>query len=371
MTFRSTISAFGVVALAAVGLPLVTAGPAEAADCGGLLQPPCPIVAVIDRTAGYAGQIDANGITKVRTGTFSFNVTQPQADLLYQCRLEPIQSAFVDCTNPAAPNVPTTGSLTITAELPYQDGYVLRVRAAKKPFLIGDPVWGPEATLTFHVRPDLTYPDTTITGVPPYWYMGYLLSMDLHSSPRATSYECTLDGKPHACGPTRDTDGDLLNWFGVTPGDHVLTAAAVRTVNGITVKDLTPAVVRLNKPQSATKLTGLRFWKKVYGRGPMLAQAIYAERKGASITKGFQGLTRIALVVTKAPGYGSLKVLIDNRADDAGFRLVKRIDLAASSTKYRQVVEVKRFKVPTNGVLKIVSANGQRVQIEGLGRSSL
>ena len=38
------------------------------------------------------------------------------------------------------------------------------------------------------------------------------------------------------------------------------------------------------------------FWKKVYGRGPMLAQAIYAERKGASITKGFQGLTRIALL---------------------------------------------------------------------------
>ncbi|HSV39768.1 MAG TPA: hypothetical protein VLI04_13505 [Nocardioidaceae bacterium] len=349
----------------------MTAAPASAADCGGLLQPPCPIVAVVDLTTGYPTQIDASGITKTRTGTFNFNVTVPQPDLLYQCYLAPIQTTYVDCTTPVAANVNTPGSMAITQELPYADGYVVHVRAAKKPFLIGDPVWGPDATFTFHVRPDLTFPETSITGVPPYWYMGYLLSMDLHSKPKATSFECTLDSKPHPCGPTRDTDGDLLNWFGVTPGDHLLTAAAVRTVNGITVKDPTPSVVRLNKPQSATKLTGLRFWKKEYKRGPMLGQCIYAERKGASITKGFQRLTRIALVVTKAPGYGSLKVLIDNRADDAGFKLVKRIDLASGSTRYRQVIQVRRFRVPTNGVLKIVSESDSRVQIEGLGRSSL
>ena len=365
MTLRSTFISFGVLAVAAVGLPLLTAAPAEAA-CGGLLQPKC-IVAVIDEVNGYPAVIDANGITKIQSGTFHFNVTEPQKGLVYQCRLEPIETSFTDCTDAVPSTANTTGSRSYT-ELPFADGYVLHVQAGKKP-LLGEVNWGPEDTFTFHVRPDVTYPQTTITGVPPFWFMGYLFSVDLHSAPQATRYECTRDGTPYACGPTRDTDGDLLNWFGVSPGDHIFTATAVRVVQGVDIKDPTPAVVRINKPQSATKLTGLRFFKKGYERGPMLGQYVYAERAGARITKGFQGLKRIALVVTKSPGFGTLKVFIDNRADAAGYKLIKRIDLNDTRTRYRQVVEVKRWRVPTNGILKIVSANARRVQVEGLGRS--
>jgi len=365
---RKPIISIGTLILAAVGLPLMVAAPAQAA-CGGLLQPPC-INAYVDTTVGYPLDIDAQGNTKIRSGTFHFNVTAPATQLLYQCRLEPIETEFVDCTDAVANNVNTTGSRSYT-DLPYQDGYILHVQAAKK-VLLGQPSYGPEATYTFNVRPDLTYPETSFGGpLPSYWFMSYLLSLDLKSQPKATSFECTLDGQLHPCGPMKDTDGDLFNWFGVTPGDHMITARAIRVVNGIEVSDPTPAVVRINKPQSATKLTGLRFWKKEYERGPMLGQYIYAERKGAAITKGFQGLTRIALVVTKAPGFGSLKVYIDNRNNDAGFRLVKRIDLSSDKTHYKQVVEIKNFHVPTNGILKIVSGSGARVQIEGLGRSSL
>jgi hypothetical protein len=368
MNLRKPILSFGALILAAVGLPLVTAAPAQAA-CGGLLQPPC-LNAYVDTTMGYPLAIDAQGNTKVRSGTFHFNVTAPTNQLLYQCRLAPIETEFVDCTDAVANNVNTTGSRSYT-ELPYADGYVMHVKAAKK-VLLGQPSYGPEATFTFNVRPDLTYPETSFGGpLPSYWFMGYLLSLDLKSQPKATSYECTLDGQLHPCGPVKDTDGDLFNWFGVTPGDHLITARAIRVVNGIEVSDQTPAVLRINKPQSATKLTGLRFWKKEYVRGPMMGQYIYAERKGATITKGFQGLTRIALVLTKAPGFGSLKVFIDNRADDAGFKLVRRIDLSSDRTRYKQVVEIRKFPRPTNGIIKIVAANSRRVQIEGLGRSSL
>lgn len=368
MNLRKPTLSFGALILAAVGLPLVTTAPAQAA-CGGLLQPPC-VSAYVDTTQGYPLVIDAQGGTKVRSGTFHFNVTAPTTQLLYQCRLEPIETEFVDCTDTVANNVNTTGSRSYT-ELPYADGYVMHVRAAKK-VLLGQPSYGPEATYTFNVLPDLTYPETSFGGpLPNYWFMGYLLSLDLNSKPSATRYECTLDGQPHECGRVRQSDGHLFNWFGVTPGDHLITARAIRVVNGIEVSDPTPAVLRINKPQSATKLTGLRFWKKAYSKGPMMGQYIYAERKGARITKGFQGLRRISLVVTKAPGFGTLKVFIDNRADDAGFKLVRRIDLASDRTRYRQIVDIRRFRKPTNGILKIVAANGRRVQIEGLGRSSL
>lgn len=371
MNMRKPILAFGAFILVVVGLPAVVAAPATAADCGGLLQPACPVEAVVVKTTGYPLSVDASGNTKARSGTFHFNVAAPDKGLLYQCRLEPIETTFVNCTDSVPADANTTGSRSYT-DLPYADGYVMHVQAAKKPGLLGgQPKYGPEATFTFNVRPDLTYPETSFGKSPPYWFLGYLMSLDLHSKPAATSYECTVDGQPFKCGYSKVTETDIFDWRSVSPGDHLITARAIRVVNGITVADPTPAVVRINKPQSATKLTGLRKWKRGYGKGPMLGQYIYADRKGASITKGFQGLTRIALVVTKAPGFGTLKVLIDNRADDAGFKLVKRIDLSAERTRYKQIVQVRRFKVPTNGILKIVSANKKHVQIEGLGRSSL
>jgi hypothetical protein len=128
------------------------------------------------------------------------------------------------------------------------------------------------------------------------------------------------------------------------------------------LQDPTPAVVRFTVPQSAVKLH-LRSFKRGSGSAYMNDQYTYATKKGASITRNFRAAKRVAVVVTRAPHFGSLKVYI-------GKKLVKTVQLDGSRVQHRQVVLVKKSTKPLSGTLKIVAASNSRVVVEGVALSS-
>ena len=68
----------------------------------------------------------------------------------------------------------------------------------------------------------------------------------------------------------------------------------------------------------------------------------------------------MALLVTKAPGYGAVKVYL-------GKTLLKKVSLAAASKHKRQLVDVVRWSSPHKGTIRIVTTSAKPVVLEGLG----
>ncbi len=69
----------------------------------------------------------------------------------------------------------------------------------------------------------------------------------------------------------------------------------------------------------------------------------------------------VALVATKGPGHGTVKVLL-------GPTVLKTVSLAATRLSKRQVIAVATFPSARSGTLKVlVATSGKPVRIEGLG----
>jgi hypothetical protein len=100
------------------------------------------------------------------------------------------------------------------------------------------------------------------------------------------------------------------------------------------------------------------------GAGNYLGTYSVASSKGASLSKSGVTARRLALIVTKGPGEGSVKVYI-------GSKLLGTVSLANGSVKKLQFINLPLLPTLTTGTVKIVSTSSKPVIIDGVGVSPL
>lgn len=233
----------------------------------------------------------------------------------------------------------------------------------------GDYTFTVHATGQFGTGPDASYgwkiaappssttdsgtPQTTITLAPGVFLRNDFVELKFASDRLVDHYSCTLDGRDRACGSSNDR---LLR--GVGTGSHVFKVWAVGRDGQA---DPTPATARFTLPVDSTQLQHYSSgWKKGMQYGCFLDTYSSTRKKGAWVTQGTRGARRIDLVVTKAPGAGSVKVYLNRH-------LLKTVSLAATRTRRERFVRIASWRTAHPGTIKILTTSKKPVVIEGLG----
>lgn len=116
-------------------------------------------------------------------------------------------------------------------------------------------------------------------------------------------------------------------------------------------------------PVNNTALAHRGAWAKKKGTGYFLGTFSLSSTRGSSLVLSNVQATRLAILVTKCPGCGTIKVYLGNK-------LLRRIRLASSSVKKKQVIELATFDSVRSGKLRaVVTTSGRPVKIEGIGVS--
>lgn len=197
-------------------------------------------------------------------------------------------------------------------------------------------------------------PETTIGSGPPEGTFATSTSaaFGLGSSEPGSTFTCSLDGATGArCTSPRSLSG-------LAARTHTL---AVWARDGGGDVDPSAATRTWTVPRNNTALGHSSGWTKATGSGYFLNTYSTTTRKGAALSTAVSGGRKIALVATKGPGHGTVKVLL-------GSTVLKTVSLAATRLSKRQVLAVATFPSARSGTLKVVVAtSGKPVRIEGLG----
>jgi hypothetical protein len=114
-------------------------------------------------------------------------------------------------------------------------------------------------------------------------------------------------------------------------------------------------------PLKNTWLAHSTGWSKRMGSGYYMGNYSISSRRGASLTRTGVVTRRIAAVVTKCPACGTLGVYWNGT-------LLRKLNLAASSTRKKQLITVAGWTSPRGGTVKlVVLSSGKPVIVEGLG----
>jgi Tol biopolymer transport system component len=112
-------------------------------------------------------------------------------------------------------------------------------------------------------------------------------------------------------------------------------------------------------PLSTTSLAFTSGWTRVNGTQYYGDQAYRANSAGRRATRTGVIGERIAVVVTKCNGCGSIRVTFGSST--------KTVSLQASSTRPQQVIEVFTYAAPRSGTVTIESLSANPVYVEGVG----
>jgi hypothetical protein len=210
-----------------------------------------------------------------------------------------------------------------------------------------------DADFTITATPDTTPPDTTITSAPKNgsFVLSRRLDVGFTSTEAGDGAVCTLDDAPVPCAAGKAR----LQGFGTGP--HVFSVAARDASDNL---DPTPAVRRFVAPLHVDDLKRSAGWTRVASTRAYRGAFVAAEKRGRTLRTAAAGVTRVALVVTRAPRSGKVAVLLDGRR-------IARVDLDARSQRRRQLVTVRTFAVPRSGTWTIRTLSRDPVRIEGLG----
>lgn len=200
-----------------------------------------------------------------------------------------------------------------------------------------------------------TPPNTLITSGPGRWALAKTATFGLAISPAGTAkYRCSLDGAGRLCTGSSTT-------VAFASGTHTFAAQGTDSLGN---EDPSAATRTFTLPVNNTDLRASKGWKKGTRAGTFLNSFSTTTNKGATLTRSATAIRRVALVVTKGRGYGTVNVYLDKL-------LLKKVSLAAKTTKTKKVVNVADFATPANGKLKIVvTSKNKKVVIEGLGIAS-
>ena len=116
-------------------------------------------------------------------------------------------------------------------------------------------------------------------------------------------------------------------------------------------------------PLDDRALTAKGTWNRSKGNGYYLNTFSASSTKGSSLSRNVRA-KRVALLATKCPGCGTVKVFL-------GKKLLKKVSLAASSTQKKRLIGIASFSNAKAGKIRIVVITaGKTVKIEGLGVSA-
>ena len=113
-------------------------------------------------------------------------------------------------------------------------------------------------------------------------------------------------------------------------------------------------------PMDDRSLAGSPKWKATTSSRYFNGRASWTTKKGRSLSAGVRHSLAIAVVVSKCPSCGKVKVLWRGQA-------IKTLNLRGPA-RDRQLIIVRRFSQPTDGTVKLlVATSGKKVVVDGLG----
>lgn len=321
-------------------------GPPPGVDCA----PPVTVLKTKPAVEETARTDDGAGVTRQTSATFTFAAmepkedgsasTTPTPDATFACRLlkrPATTGAFAACPGPT-PGTAAYPGLT--------DGtYEFAVQAT-------DAEDNTDATPeTFTWTVDTTAPDTVLTSRTKFWvlartatFAGGVVPPDVKAD---MTFQCSLDGAGRPCWTVT---------FG--PGTHTFGAAAEDKAGNA---DATPVTHTFTMPLNNKDLKHSTGWTKAQVKGTFLNTASLTTKKGAKLTTAATGVKRIALVVSKGKGFGTVKVML-------GKKTLKKVSLAQQRNVKKKVVPIASFSTPVTGKVTVqVVSQGKKVVIEGLG----
>lgn len=200
---------------------------------------------------------------------------------------------------------------------------------------------------------DTAAPDTRLNGGPRRngWLRSDHVRFRLTSDQNGAGFDCTLDRTPVPCSsPWR-----LRH---LAAGTHTVTA----TASVGSQADATPARRTFTRPVNDLDLRHSRAWHARTGkRGYFLRSFSQTRRHGATLRTRARHLEKVALVATRGPGFGTVKVYL-------GKQLLRRVSLSARTLRKRRVIPVARFDHHRRGLVRVVVVSRRKVvRIEGLG----
>jgi hypothetical protein len=329
---------------------LPSGDPSLPGACGSPLPLPGADCSAPDTTITSMPKVTTDKKTKETTAAFGFKAyetdsagkptTTETTGATFECQLTgPGQAGgFSSCTSPKSYDNLADGQ------------YTFSVRASDT----ADPKNTDATPATFTWNVVTTEPSTLITSGPKVWALARKATFGLAISPAGSAtYSCSLDGAGRLCTGSSAT-------VGFTSGTHTFSAKGRDSLGN---EDSTPATRTFTMPVNNTDLKG-RGWTKAKKKGHFLDSFSQTKKKGAVLKYRSSSIKRVALVVTKAKGYGTVKVYL-------GKHLLKKVSLAAKRTKKKQLVNVAGFSTARAGTIsiKVVTA-GKPVVIEGLGLAS-
>ena len=201
---------------------------------------------------------------------------------------------------------------------------------------------------------DTTPPDTRLTRAPKRWHLSQFGDWGYAGNEELEGARCTLQGRvlSRSC--------DSASAFAtLTAGDWTFTVAGIDFAGN---RDPSPAVNRFTVPVPSAKLNASSGWTRGTEIGYFFSGYATTRKKGATLSAARAGTRAVALVATKCPGCGSVKVTY------AG-KVLKRVSLVASSTRRRQLIPIVSWSAAHGGKVSVTSLSGKQVTIEGLGFS--
>jgi hypothetical protein len=168
-----------------------------------------------------------------------------------------------------------------------------------------------------------------------------------------------------AFGPWEEVGGELIGTSFDAPGasgdTHCFRVSATNGA-GLTSAPSEPRCTSF--PRDDRDLTASSLWELKNGSGHYRGTFVKEQRRGQTLTE--EVTTKdLALVATRCPDCGTVKVLIDDE-------LLAQISLQSDVFKKRQVIDVATFATSRSGLVTIrITSRGKRVLVDGLGSSPL
>jgi hypothetical protein len=301
-----------------------------------------------DTTITATPKVTADKKTKATTASFSFKAYDTDASgkptttettgATFECELTgPGRSpGFSPCTAPRSYDDLADGE------------YTFSVRASD------DSTNTDESPATFTWTVVTTEPNTLITSGPRRWALARKATFGLAISPAGSAtYRCSLDGAGRLCTGDRAT-------VAFAAGTHTFAAQGSDSLGN---EDSTAATRTFTLPVNNTDLKG-KGWTKAKKKGHFLKTFSTTKKKGAVLRYRSSSIKRVALVVTKGKGYGTVKVYL-------GKHLLKKVNLSAKRTQKKKLVDIAGFSTARAGTVKIkVVSQSKPVVVEGLGLAS-
>jgi exonuclease III len=213
---------------------------------------------------------------------------------------------------------------------------------------------GPSSLESAAVVPFALPPETVITTGPASG--SFLTSGEatfgFASSVAGSRFACSLDGVELPC------TSSSVRLASLTPGTHEFSTAALDDAGDI---DPSPATRSWTVPLASTTLRRSLSWSLNARAGYYTGAYAQTINRHAVVSREVSGVRRLALVATKAPGHGTVKVYL-------GSTLLKQVDLQARVVAKSQVLPIAQFSTAQSGKVRVVVASqGKPVRVEGLG----